>query len=455
MKMLLLCLCTNVKAYAQKRNKMKYLFAVLFTLCFGLATLSYGAFDEDSYLFEAIELETQNEFAKARDMYLVLYEETRKLEYFKEAILLSSMLDNPSATLDFANEYVAQGGAKDLVIHKVFLDCYLKLGLSEHALEEVKIIAKSEDSPILDDILGSLYASKGDFKKSLIALNRAYERTKSQDVLQKIVAVHLTQGHNNEALKALDSHIEQYGCAGNFCKFSIEIYGRFSQSAKIEQIFKTAFEKNPTIENAQNLILIYTHSKKFKQASQIAKQFPFKPQILLELYIAQKDYLNASKQAKILYQENHNPYFLALEQIYMFESLTNKQDVKQIKNIAENLQKALTLMQTPNKDTPKNNRVDASLQNSQNSDIGFFLNFLGYLMIDYEIDVKKGVGHIKKALEISPRNPAYLDSLAWGYYKLKDCNNAIETFKLIPQDEIKKEQELQEHKKLIESCNIR
>ncbi len=139
----------------------------------------------------------------------------------------------------------------------------------------------------------------------------------------------------------------------------------------------------------------------------------------------------------------------------MFESLTNKQDVKQIKNIAENLQKALTLMQTPNKDTPKNNRVDASLQDLQNSDIGFFLNFLGYLMIDYEIDVKKGVGHIKKALEISPRNPAYLDSLAWGYYKLKDCNNAIETFKLIPQDEIKKEQELQEHKKLIESCNIR
>ena len=167
MKMLLLCLCTNVKAYAQKRNKMKYLFAVLFTLCFGLATLSYGAFDEDSYLFEAIELETQNEFAKARDIYLVLYEETRKLEYFKEAILLSSMLDNPSATLDFANEYVAQGGAKDLVIHKVFLDCYLKLGLSEHALEEVKIIAKSEDSPILDDILGSLYASKGDLKNLL------------------------------------------------------------------------------------------------------------------------------------------------------------------------------------------------------------------------------------------------------------------------------------------------
>ena len=106
----------------------------------------------------------------------------------------------------------------------------------------------------------------------------------------------------------------------------------------------------------------------------------------------------------------------------------------------------------PDTNTPKDERIDSALQNSQNAELGFLFNFLGYLMIDYELNVKEGVEYVKKALEISPRNPAYLDSLAWGYYKLKDCKNAKETFNLIPQEEIKKEQELIEHKALIDKC---
>lgn len=424
--------------------------AMMFLLC-----ACYGAFDEDSYLLEALDYETQSRFDKARDMYLVLYEETHKLEYFKEAILLSSMLNNPAATLDFANEYILQGGEKDITLHKVFLDCYLKLGLSENAMQEAQIIAKSEDSPILDDILGSLYAAQGEYKKALSFLNKAYNETKSADILQKIVAIKLAQEQSAQALTLLDKHIEEYGCAGNFCKFSIDIYARFSDIGKMETLFKRLFEANPTIENAQNLIIIYTHQKKFKQASDIAAQFPFNNQILLELYAAQKDYANASLQAKYIYEENKNPYYLALEQIYAFESLNNKRDTAKIREIVKKLKQAIHLMQTPENSTPKDKRIDSALQSSQNAEMGFFLNFLGYLMIDYDMDIKEGVGHIKKALEIAPFNAAYLDSLAWGYYKLKDCQNAKQTFAQIPKDEIAKEQELQEHKVAIDKCQTK
>ncbi|BDB67315.1 ATP-dependent nuclease subunit B [Helicobacter cinaedi] len=424
----------------------------VFTLCFIVLSSCYGAFDEDSYLFEAIEYEAQKEFDKARDLYLVLYEETKKLEYLKEAITLSSTLNNPHATLDFANEYVAKGGQKDLVIHKIFLDSYLKLGMTQEALQEAKIIAKSENSALLNDILGSLYATLGDFKNALIHFESAYNESKAQEVLQKIVAVYLSQSQQEKALNLLDSHIENYSCFGSFCKFSIEVYGKFNKIAKIENVFEKSFQAQPTIENAQNLILIYAHQKKFKQASQIATQFPFKPEILLELYIAQQDYKNAAKQAKYAYDENKNPYFLALEQIYTFES-SNKKDKKAIANIAQNLKNAINLMQMPDTNTPKDERIDSALQNSQNAELGFLFNFLGYLMIDYELNVKEGVEYVKKALEISPRNPAYLDSLAWGYYKLKDCKNAKETFKLIPQEDIKKEQEIKEHRALIQMCN--
>lgn len=423
-----------------------------FFLSFMLFHVCFGAFDEDGYLLEAIEYEAQRKLDKARDMYLVLYEETKKLEYFKEAIMLSSMLDNPNATLDFANEYLANGGQKDMVLHKVFLDSYLKLGLNKQALQEAQIIAKSEDSPLIHDVLGSLYASMGDFKNALLFLNRAYKATNSQDILQKIIALHLAQSQSKQALELLDSHIQQYGCVGNFCKFSIEVYSKFSHIDKIETIFKKAFEAQPTIENAQNLILIYAHQKKFKQASQIASQFPFKPEILLELYLAQQDYANAAKEAKHAYDENKNPYFLALQQVYTFEA-SDKTDTELIKNIAQNLAQAIKLMQAPSQETPKDKRIDVTLQNSQNSDMGFLLNFLGYLLIDYEFDVKGGIEHVKQALDISPTNPAYLDSLAWGYYKIKDCQNAARTFSLIPKDEVKKEEELMQHKKLIDTCH--
>lgn len=428
---------------------MRVFLILLCVLCF-----SYGAFNEDDALFEALDYEAQSQFDKARDMYLVLYEETHKLEYFKEAILLSSMLDNPQATLDFAYEYMAQGGEKDLALHKVFLDSYLKLGLSQRAIEEALFIAKSEQSPMLDDILGSLYANEGRYEEALVYLKRAYDETKSPDIVRKIITIELAQSHSKEALHMLDKHIEEYGCNGNFCKFSIEVYAKFAKTAQIELLLEQAFEQDPTIENARNLILIYTYQKKFKQASDIASQFPFKGQILLELYVAQQDYPNAAKQAKYLYEENHNPYFLALEQVYSFESLNNKQDKAQIQNIINNLKTALHLMQTPEKAVTKDSRLDASLENHQGSELGFFFNFLGYLMIDYELDVKEGLRHVKKALETQPLNPTYLDSLAWGYYKLKDCQGAKQTFSLIPEDNIQKEQELQTHKALIDKCSL-
>ena len=44
---------------------------------------------------------------------------------------------------------------------------------------------------------------------------------------------------------------------------------------------------------------------------------------------------------------------------------------------------------------------------------------MAYLLIDYELDINKGVALVKKALVQDPENIAYLDTLAWGEYKLK------------------------------------
>ncbi len=52
------------------------------------------------------------------------------------------------------------------------------------------------------------------------------------------------------------------------------------------------------------------------------------------------------------------------------------------------------------------------------------LNYLGYLYIDKNIDAKRGMKLVERALKLDKNNPYYLDSLGWGYYKLGEYKKA-------------------------------
>jgi len=45
------------------------------------------------------------------------------------------------------------------------------------------------------------------------------------------------------------------------------------------------------------------------------------------------------------------------------------------------------------------------------------MNYLGYTLIDNNIDLDDAIELVRKAVSIEPENEAYLDSLAWGMYK--------------------------------------
>ena len=52
------------------------------------------------------------------------------------------------------------------------------------------------------------------------------------------------------------------------------------------------------------------------------------------------------------------------------------------------------------------------------SDNATAFNGLGYILADTEKDLTRALILCKKALDAQPDNPAYLDSLAWTYYKM-------------------------------------
>ncbi len=53
------------------------------------------------------------------------------------------------------------------------------------------------------------------------------------------------------------------------------------------------------------------------------------------------------------------------------------------------------------------------------------LNNLGYMLIDRDIDVNKGLSLVEKALHRSPEESSYLDSKAWGLYKIGKYEEAL------------------------------
>ncbi|MDR0498095.1 MAG: tetratricopeptide repeat protein [Treponema sp.] len=45
------------------------------------------------------------------------------------------------------------------------------------------------------------------------------------------------------------------------------------------------------------------------------------------------------------------------------------------------------------------------------------LNGLGFVLVDANMDILRGLRCCKKAVDLKPQNPAYLDSLGWAYFK--------------------------------------
>ncbi len=99
-------------------------------------------------------------------------------------------------------------------------------------------------------------------------------------------------------------------------------------------------------------------------------------------------------------------------------------------------------------------RVIAKLQEViETKKEGMYLNYLGYLLIDHDIDVKKGIEYVKEALKIEPDSIYYLDSLAWGYYKLGDCKEAAKVIKRVENIDGSDNEEVVKHIEAIEKCN--
>jgi tetratricopeptide (TPR) repeat protein len=72
------------------------------------------------------------------------------------------------------------------------------------------------------------------------------------------------------------------------------------------------------------------------------------------------------------------------------------------------------------------------------------LNYLGYMLAERGERLDESVSYLKKALEVEPENPSYLDSLGWAYFKSDKLDLAESNLKRAA-DQLKTNSVIQEH----------
>ena len=179
----------------------------------------------------------------------------------------------------------------------------------------------------------------------------------------------------------------------------------------------------------QNLIVTLLEKKDIKQAIKFLEETKIDQTKLTNLYYQDGQLEKALVMTRKIYRKTRKPALLGKIAMYEFELAKDKQKV--MKHVIANFELALS-----------SGINDASYQ-----------NYYGYLLIDFNINTKKGIELIQQALKTTPNNIAYLDSLAWGYYKLGKCKEALNIMKKVISVTGLKDKEIKIHWNSIQECN--
>lgn len=408
-----------------------------------------------SYLFE------NNEFDESSRVYKEIFNLTNKLYFLKQSIIISSItLNKPNEIIRKINLYKSlkkeenKHSIEYLIINRILSDAYQKNGKFNKA---AKILEKEPNIDYF--MIGELYFKGKDYDNALKNLeifinSKNEEEYEGLKALEYLISIYKDRNQINKALNKLKEYLKKNK---NYVNFNIdyisEIYLKLDKiHILLDYVIHEFNEQKFTLEG---VIIVMKKAKKYKEAIQFMKKY--KSQFhrnhdkyefydfdvnLLRLYALDNDYANTYKLSGKIFDITNELEFLEIKTIYEYHMLENK---KELSNIIKNIQ---TLIDKRNKIIIKNEEEEKRwlLQNA------FFYNFLGYILIDHDVNPEKGIKYIDEALHINPNESAYIDSKAWGFYKLNDCKKAYEIMSKISDSDVEKNDEIKLHKSKIKEC---
>lgn len=390
---------------------------------------------ENQYIMFALEYEYQRYFQNARELYLKLFEETNKYEYLLKYLALSFQLSDFKKVISTIDKYYIENIKQEEELLRLYSLSLFKLKkFDESIVWAKKLLSKFETDTNLE-LLGTFYLQSKDFTKALDYFKRAFALNNSANTLLTLTNIqyYYTSDKDNSK-ESLENYISQNGYIYNLCIQLLSFYEQEKDRTKILDLLNKMYEnykyKNnkEILERTRGLLVRYISQKNLNEAIIFLETENIKDNLLLALYRTVNDTKKAYELLNYLYSKTNNLDYLAQIAILEFELASDKKIV-----IPEVIAK-----------------FDKALGGGVNK--AMYQNYLAYLLIDYNIDIKRGLDLVAKALKQEPKNLAYLDTLAWGEYKSKNCKKAYDLMKDIVHEAGLEDNEIKQHWDKIKEC---
>jgi len=386
--------------------------------------------EEDAYTLFALDAEAHGRYTAAAQYYALLYEKAPRDEYrdhFFENLLMAKQFDD---ALQNAEEMQKTLGF-DPQVERYRIRALV--GKGELKAAETAALAFLDKTKAKQDYLGAadIYGMQKQYNTALRYLESAYDIDYDERVLDRMaVTMYVNLDRKKDAIALLETHIRMNGCSERVCKRLASFYSEQNNVEGMLSTYLRLYDVRPSQEVADAIIRIYSYQNDMVHLKQFLEQYHADDALLLKLYVNAKEYASASALAQALYEENGDAAYLGQSAVFAFEGAEDKRDPALINEVVAKLKTAVKSEKDP-----------------------LLLNYLGYLLIDNDVDPKAGMAYVREALEQEPDSPFYLDSLAWGYYKLGECQKADAIMqKVVKAMQGEQDDELDKHLEAIKKC---
>ncbi len=392
--------------------------------------------EEDLYIMLALDSEKNSDYKNSFKFYNKLYETTNKESYLKKSIEYSFRSKQFEQMYTLSKIAIKQFPKnKEFYWHQIIVSLH-SLGKTKEAITEAKKLIKEFQTSQSYELIANIYYSSKEYANSLKYYESAYALNQNQKTLIQLTNILYSYLDKKDvALAYLETYLQTKGCSAQVCNKLMLIYqeqGNVDGMISILNRMYTKYKNNPELKKTtlfiQNLIISLLEKKDIKKAIKFLEDTGIDQTKLINLYYRDRQLTKALKLTKKLYKKTRKPDLLGKIAMYRFELATDKRKV--MPNVIANFELALS----------------SGINNAS------YQNYYGYLLIDFDIDIKKGISLVKEALKTAPNNIAYLDSLAWGYYKNKQCEEAYRIMSKVVVAAGVSDKEIKYHWEKIKQC---
>ncbi len=386
---------------------------------------------EDELIVRGILYDEYKSYENSYEVYKKLFDETGAEVYlFKEAT--SSLLGkiHVAESIDRLKLWHKKYPNK-IEIRRLLIPLYLTNRQIKDAKQEAEFLLEESKSPMDLDLASNSFLYAGEFKRALELLTKVYAVHPQESVLLRMVEImDEFTNERKKAIQLLETHRRMNVSSQDVYARLLLLYQKEKDLDGLLSTYKALYKQDAQEAFLSKIIDIYMYKRDVDGAIIFLEKHKSKNELLFELYKSKKDFSKALLLTDALYASDKRSKWIAEKGVLLFENAKDKNDKKMIASVLKQFEKAMQL----------------------GNDDSIYLNYYGYTLIDKEVDVKKGMKIIEDALVQQPENTYYLDSLAWGYYKERDCDKAYKLMKRVVDEEGLQEQEIEEHWHAIKQC---